>query len=152
MWAACCHFHCRDLSSQLYPLIHKSFSCKRILIWCPWFSVLTLSVSFSFFLLCFPAVFCHLVRSPTATSTTQCFCWPTPSTGSWRTGNGTAWRVFRASARAPNPGRVASLCWIPWRRYSTVKMTHWPCKLKLLVLCDVLNILQFYFYSYFYCY
>lgn len=149
MWAACCHFHCRDLSSQLYPLRHKSFSCKRILIWCLWLSVLTLSVSslFFFVLLCFPAVFWHLVRSPTATSMIQCCCWPTPSTGSWRTGNGTAWRVFRASARAPNRGRVASLCWIPWRRYSTVqcltlkKMTRWPCKRKCLVLCDILNIL-----------
>ncbi len=56
MCAACCHFHCRDLSSQLNPLRHKSFSCKRILIWCLWLSVLTLSVPFLFVSL-FPCCF-----------------------------------------------------------------------------------------------
>lgn len=70
------------------------------------------------FYLPFYVSFC---RSPTATSMIQSYCWPIPSTESWRTGNGTAWPVWAASGRTPNHGREARVCWILSKRYKMVK-------------------------------
>ena len=55
-------------------------------------------------------------RYPTSTCTTACWCWPTPSTGSWKTGSGTAWPASTASRRPPSPGTEAGPCWRPSRR------------------------------------
>lgn len=61
----------------------------------------------------FPLLSC---RCPTSTCTTACWCWPTPSTGNWRTGSGTAWRVSTASGSRPSRGTEAGPCWRPSRR------------------------------------
>lgn len=54
-----------------------------------------------------------------------CCCWPTPSTESWRIGSGTAWPVWAASGRTPNPGREARACWTLSRRYGDAgRSTH----------------------------
>lgn len=58
-----------------------------------------------------------LLRCPTSTCTTACWCWPTPSTGNWKTGSGTAWPAWTAWGSRPSPGTEAGQCWTPSRRY-----------------------------------
>ena len=66
-----------------------------------------------------------LCRSPTSTCMTVSWCWPTPSTGSWRTGSGTVWQASTVSASPPSHGTEGGLCWTQSKR-CVQGATSWP--------------------------
>lgn len=62
------------------------------------------------------------------------WCWPTPSTGNWRTGSGTVWPALTAWGSPPSHGMEDGLCWTPSKRYVSLKITILlPTKLLLYI-------------------